>query len=119
MLRFNEEVFDEFITGTAATWYTAATDNGLAGSVDNYSLFALTTNVSGTTPTITIYADQSGDNQTWDLGAIAKISGAMSSGLLLQSGRVSPVSPFVRFRITLGGTDPECRLQLTITGREF
>lgn len=116
MLRLNRQVFDEIITGTATTWYTSAADNALVASIDSYTIFAVATNVSGTSPSVNVYVDQSCDNQTWILGGTPALSGGLTEGLVLQGA--GALTPFLRLRVTLGGTAPQCRLRLTVTGRD-
>ena len=115
---FNVDAFDEIITGTAMTWYTAAAFNPVIGAADEFVLFAFVTNVSGTSPALSVYVDQSGNNRTWILGGSPLISSALSNNLLLQGTQGTSAS-FIRLRMAMTGTTPQCRLRLTVTGRNY
>lgn len=95
---------------------TTCPDNALLGAVDLYTVFAVATSVSGTLPSVNVYVDQSCDNRTWILGSSAIISGALSEGQVLHG--TGPFAAFLRLRVTLGGTSPQCRLRLRVAGRD-
>lgn len=122
MLTFNMDVFDEFITGTATTWYTAAELNQVLGSADSAVIIAHATSVTGA-PSLSVYVDQSADNRTWALQGTAGLSVAtVTENSMAQTFFLPGVSgtlSFMRLRITLGGTNPGagCRLKLSATGR--
>lgn len=124
MRAFSKDVFDEIISGTGNTWYTPGSFNDLLGSVDFLGIFAATTNVSGTTPTLTVQVQHSPDGQNWvSVSGTPEISAtliASNTGYYGSDNGISPVlASFVRLQITLGGTSPQCRLKVSVTGRTF
>lgn len=124
MREFSKDVFDEIISGTGNTWYTPGSFNDLLGSADFLGIYAATTNVSGTSPTLTIQTQHSADGQNWvNVSGTAEIPAtaiASNTGYYGSDNGVSPVlASFVRLQITLGGTSPQCRLKLSVTGRTY
>jgi hypothetical protein len=119
MLVFHEHIFDEIITGTADSWYTSSEHNKLFSKADVFTLFVVATDVSGTgTLTLNLHQEFSGDNEHWspfDLVVTGNLSTAgpfVRTGLMFNAGL-----PFARLRASLSGTNPQCRLQLRLTGR--
>jgi hypothetical protein len=114
MLVFHEQVFDETISGTSTTWYTADQHNGLFGAADFFSVFAVATDAVGT---VQINFDESADNQHWFTTTFQ--FGLSVGGNLVDAAPLNnpPALPFGRLRVTLSGTNPTCRLKLTVTGR--
>jgi hypothetical protein len=121
MLTFNAQVFDEFIEGTASTWYTSAIHNDALGRPGSFAVFASATDVSGTSPAVQVFLDSSNDNQNWYQPSTPVISGLISTtpsvGPLTLSGSAGTHGAFHRFRVKLGGTMPKCRLKLGVSGR--
>lgn len=121
MRTFNVEAFDEAISGTGTTWYSAAKLNSLLGSADSLAIQAWVTNASGTTPTITVQLEHSGDAENWlPVAGSPEISTAVSSNAVYygsQVGFIPMLLGYVRLRVSMGGTSPGCRLKLHVTGR--
>src|SRR6266545_5877224 len=127
MRTFTLAAFDEVLTGSAVTWYTSANYNTILGSADWIGVHAVTTDASGTSPTLTCQIEHSGDARNWVsvqgtpeidhqavlLGQENTFSGAIPTLLY------PPLLKFVRIKLFLGGTAPQCRLKLHITGRAF
>ena len=119
-------VFDDFISGTGTTWYSGAEFNAKIGMADMFAVFALVQPpVSGTSPTVTVASQHSVDGRNWiatgstELSAVAiAANGAYYGG---NPGHFfgAALAPFVRLAITLGGTSPQCRLKLYVTGRSL
>lgn len=114
--------FDDVITGTAATWYTSADHNGPLGFADALEIHAVTTNVSGTSPALTCQVEHSANGRHWlnaqasaEIGAVAISNDASFLGVVPLLN--PPLLTFVRIRISLSGTSPQCRLKLHVTGR--
>ena len=63
MLSLHAQVFDEIITGTTSTWYTSSQFYEAVGASDTWSIHACASFVSGTNPTLTVYAEHSSDGQ--------------------------------------------------------
>jgi hypothetical protein len=119
MLVFHEHIFDEIITGTEDSWYTSSEHNKLFATAAVFTLFVVATNVSGTgTLTLNLDMELSGDNEHWfpfDLvmtGTLSTSVPFVKAGFMFTAGL-----PFARLRASLSGTDPQCRLQLRLTGR--
>jgi hypothetical protein len=114
MLLFNQQVFDEIITGTGTTWFSGVQYNTLLGSADHLLLMGYVTSVTGTSPTVTQGWEHSADGQEWVTNTVSPV--AISEGTKL----LTPVYgylPYMRLRITLGGTNPSCRLRFMAAGR--
>lgn len=126
MKLFNQTVFDENIASTATTWYTSAEHNDRLGLPDVLMIQAVATNVTGTTPTLTLQVEHCADGQNWinlkPTGgpeiAAAAINTTPVNYAYVSSVTTIPLS-FVRFRISLGGTSPQCRLKVLVTGRTY
>ena len=123
MRTLNVLAFDEVIVGTGKTWYTPQNLNAELGQCDIFALHAFTTGVAPTS-TLTVAFEHSGDGQHWtplsaaaELNAVSISSDASSYGFM--PGTAGHPARFVRAAIALGGTSPQCRLKLFITGRTF
>jgi hypothetical protein len=120
-------VFDDLIVGTATTSYSSAAFNDVLGQGDSIAIQACTRGVSGTTPGIAIQAEHSSDGQMWlNVGTTGpEISTTIASDQSYYGrttgGFGGPPLPlaFVRLRITLTGTNPQCYLKLYVTGRNI
>lgn len=130
MRAFTISAFDEILIGTATTWYTSADYNALLGSADWIGLYAVTSSANGTSPTLTCQIEHSGDARNW----VTLLTGTTTEidhqpiSTSQETALASPQSPaetlldpvmlrFVRVKMFLGGTAPQCRLKLYITGR--
>lgn len=112
------QVFDDIISGTATTWYTPAGLNEKLGT-DTHAIHACVTQVSGTSPTLTVVYQTSADNQNWwSLPVISGTSVSNEASFAVSKNSIVPVMANVRFAVTLGGTSPVCRLKLYFTGRD-
>lgn len=118
---FNLDVFDEGISGTSTTWYTPARLNDKLGTADVFAIMAYVTTVSGTSPTLTVQTQHSADGQNWLSVGSAEIStGIAGNTVYYGQDNYTPVHlAFVRLKINLGGTSPQCRLKLSVTGRSI
>jgi hypothetical protein len=118
---FTVEAFDEIISGTTSAWYTPAQFNDQLGSVDGLTLHAVTTDVTGSFPTLTCGVETSANGMDWiAYGSTPAINGvSIASGDVKEGvhGFMSFFLRFVRVKITLQGSSPKCRLRLHITGR--
>jgi hypothetical protein len=114
--------FDDMIVGTATTWYTADEFNDLLMRGDGFAVQACTKKVSGTSPTITVYAEHSENAEHWIAVPTAVINGAIAEGSSL-GGYLDGFAPVLmsrlRLKISLGGSTPRCRLKLYVTMRVF
>jgi hypothetical protein len=121
MLVFHEHIFDEIVTGTADSWYTSSEHNKLFATADVFTLFVVATDVSGTGAlTLNLDVEASADNEHW-LSPEPVMSGTLlTSGPFVGTGFFFTFGlPFARLKAALGGTNPQCRLQLRLTGRTF
>lgn len=130
MRDFTVNVFDEYINGTATTWYTSSAHNDLLGSADDLLIQAVPDQVSytGTAATLTLAVEHSCNGLDWLAVAAApfpttpEINGVQitnETGMLgVRTMWMPPLLSFIRFRITLGGgTASACRLKVWVTGR--
>ena len=121
MLIYNADVFNEVITGTSTTWFSYAPFNATLGSSDLASVFAYTTNVTGTGTQLNIFGDVSNDGRVWFISQSAFFPGTNLTNGLVQQAFLSQFSfSFMRLRFTLSGlSTAQCQLKLTVTGRSF
>lgn len=122
MLLIHAKVFDDVIAGTTNAWYSSVGFQESVGASDVFAIHACTTFVSGTGPTLTVLAEHSSDSQNWtqvgtlpEVNAVPIVNEGSHYGARNGFGRVA--GAFLRFRVTLAGTSPACRLQLYVTGR--
>lgn len=118
MAGLNQEIFDEFVAGTGSTWYSPASLNNALGADDGLLVVATVTNVAGTSPSLSVFFDSSGDNQNWVLGTAPDlVVGPPMTERAMAQASAKQLNGFLRMRVTLGGTSPQCRLRLWVTGR--
>jgi hypothetical protein len=122
MRLFHAQVYDENIEGTTAL-YTDPSNNGLFGSVEELSIFAVADTVSGTTPTLTVQIEESADQIHWvnkiptaEINAQA-LSLTVKTVVVGRDNGSVPSSGFLRLRVSLGGTTPKAHVRLWVTGR--
>lgn len=119
MLLFNQDVFDEVITGTTTTWYTAASFNALLGSGDRLLVLAYPTGIP-TATNLTVYLESSSDDQHWVTPAAPLWSAKSLTEGQVEKAQASDLPAFNRLKISLGGSGgSQCRLKLSVTGRAF
>lgn len=130
MLVFHQKVFEGGLSGTTAA-YSLPDFNALLGQAVRWYVLARVTNVTGTTPTITVKLQHSNtgmSSEFKDLNtvAVAPISGAaltanvinlIEGSLRHTDANVSVPAAYVRAEISLGGTSPNANVELWITGR--
>jgi hypothetical protein len=122
---FHRLVFDGYVNGTANV-YSDPMLSTLLGSVDQLAIGGYTTQVSGTSPTLTVQVEHSFDNVRWQNrnGAPEVSSAALSTSVETPfvgydgdpTQRPSP--EFVRLRLALGGTSPAGQLRVWVTGHD-
>ena len=120
MRLFNEMVFDDFITGSSTKWYTPNSFCERLGEADYISLFARSTLVSGTSPTLTIRVEHSPDGEHWtnvnttaEINANSITEGAAFGGF----DGTHQLLGYVRCSVAMVGTSPKCRLKLYVSAR--
>lgn len=114
--------FDDFIVGTATTWYTSADHNDGMGMADTLVIHAVTTNISGTTHTVSCQVEHSADARHWlSVQSSPEVTGSMVNDKSFFGAVSYPnlvLLTFVRIRIWLGNNaSAQCRLKLHVTGR--
>lgn len=111
--------FDEIIAGTGNTWYTPESYQSEIGACDFLVVTAQVTGVSGTLPTLTCQFEQSADGRNWLAnGATPEINGwGFANDGITSAAPGNPFLRLMRLKITLGGTNPACRLKLFVAGR--
>lgn len=117
------KVFDNIINGTTPVYTSAEFDRAI-GNCDLFALHAFVTGVSGTAPTMTVASELSADDQNWIATGFTEINvSALQSNTSYQgynygdAPNFAQFGPFLRFKITLGGTSPKCQLKLYATCR--
>jgi len=119
---FHIDLYDDNMEGTTAL-YTDPSHNALLGSVEKLSIFAITDTVSGTSPTLTVQIEESGDQVHWvnkagtpEINAVALSTSALTTAVGRDAGG-TPSNGFLRLRVVLGGTSPKAHVRLFVTGR--
>jgi hypothetical protein len=114
--------FDDFVMSTT-TVYTTMALNETLGAFDKLTIQAVCDSATGTTPTITVAIQHSGDQRTW----IAKNGTAEINAFAVTVATPSTIGGdtsatgsmgFVRLAITLGGTTPTMHVKLWVTARD-
>lgn len=123
-----EQLFDKDIAGAGVTWYTGAEYNDVLGAADALVFQVLVANVSGTFPTLTVGVEHSSDNQHWvsimpvsqtgvpEIDALP-ISDNQSLMIYKDGFENGVLLAYIRLAVSLGGSDPACRLKLFACGR--
>lgn len=122
MRLYHLQVFDDIISGTSSTWYSNADHDSTLGGADWIVVGAVTSSVSGTSPSLSLFVEYSGDGINWSSPFPPLLGGSISNqGLhanVLSPGGTFPVLlSHIRLKFTLSGTNPQCRLRLYVTGR--
>lgn len=123
MQAFHVLVFDDALEDTTSVYIDPKFNADLAAA-DKLQIMGVATQISGTTPTLTVQVEHSPDNRHFvPKSRTAEIDAAsLASPPVLVSGNdpgTVPSGGFVRLRIALGGTSPKARLRLWVTGRSF
>lgn len=116
-------LFDDTLSGTSATWYSPSQFNDELGKHDVIAIAAAVTEVSGSSPTLSVAVEGSSDGEHWvptGAGGNPNISTVISANNTYFASTGMAVLPaFIRLSATLGGTGPACRLKLSVTCRDF
>jgi len=122
MRAFHVLAYDGTIDGTTSVYIDAGLNDQL-GTADQLRLAAVTDAVSGTSPTLTVQVEHSGDNLNWlsrfgtpEINAVALSTTAPTTTLANAASSALPAA-FVRLRIQLGGTSPRAHVRVWATGR--
>ncbi|MBI4703818.1 MAG: hypothetical protein HY744_22135 [Deltaproteobacteria bacterium] len=123
MRQFQQVVFDRYVNGTT-TVYSDAAFNDLLGQFNQLSIQACCSEIAGTSPTLTVNVETSGDQQTWHskFGSGSEpISGvSLTAASNTHWGKDTGSTPSlgaVRLTITLVGTSPAARIRIFACGR--
>ncbi len=124
MLRTSELIFDDVVQGTSDV-YTDPKWNEKLGVADVFTVGAIASQAGGTSPTLTVQVEQGPDERRWEnRNTTAEINGVTLSKTAENVETANDGDPagatrlaFVRLRIQLGGTDPQARLKIWVTGR--
>jgi len=125
MRKMNLLAFNDFVMGTTAV-YTPAELNAQLAVYDNVSFQSVSDQVSGTTPTLTVQIEHSGDNRNFHTkNATAEINGVSLSATATTvtfgydtSATTIPLLSNVRLKISLAGTAPVAHVKIHLTGRD-
>jgi hypothetical protein len=116
---FHVKVFEERIEGTTAVYSSPEFDDLLA-SASTVIIVAWVTNVSGTSPTLTVAIEQSPDRVHWIPAEASQINAESIPPTPNPFGGdpATPGTGFARLKITLGGTTPAADLAIWVTGHD-
>ncbi len=116
-------VFDDFINGTTSV-YTPSQLNDVLGRSDQIAAHAVSDQASGTSPTITVRIQASGDNRNFDdkagsaLIATSNLTANATNSHHGADGGSTQNDAYVRLAITLGGTSPSAHVKLYVCLRD-
>ncbi len=124
MRSFHVLAYDDVVQGTSAT-YTPPHFDDLLGAVEQLSICVSASQVSGTSPTLTVQIEQGPDQIRWEnRNTTAEINGAALSATADNVETANDGDPtattrlaFARLRIQLGGTAPQARVKVWVVGR--
>jgi S1-C subfamily serine protease len=116
MRLFTEQVFDMVLSGTGP-WHTSDALTEVLGSPDAFAVQAVATGVSTPAPTLTVVAEHSADSQNWHPSPSPAINQAISNGSTF-AGAGQVLLGRMRFKVTMSGSSPACRLKVYVTGRQ-
>lgn len=89
--------------------------NATMGAGDRVIVHCLVNEASGTSPTVTVRAEDSSDGENWTEVGSSPVIGSFSVGGQpeMQRGVVEfPHARFLRFKVEVGGTNPAATLSL-------
>lgn len=114
--------FDDFVMSTT-TVYTTQALNETLGAFDKLTIQAVADQIAGTSPTVTVRIEHSGDQRNWVVkNGTAEINafGITVATPTTIGGDTSLVGSmgFVRLSLTLGGTSPTAHIKLWVTARD-
>jgi hypothetical protein len=116
-------VFDEWIL-TTDNHFTSSELNYLLASGERYHLQAVTDNVTGTLPTLTVEYQHSADERNFvakntapEINAAPLVVGATTSVVGLDSSGTRAHHHAARLAIKLGGTAPTAHVKVFVTFR--
>lgn len=122
MRLFHVEAYDDVLEGTSTTYSDPRLDEVL-GSVERLRLFVVATDVSGTSPTLTVRIEEGPTGERWsnkagtaEINAVALSTSAVNLVRGADAGG-TPGAGQARLAITLGGTSPRAQLRIYVTGR--
>ena len=124
MRSFHVLAYDDVVAGTTAA-YTPPHLDDLLGAVESLSFMVSASQATGTSPTLTVQVEQSPDEIRWEnRNTTAEINASSLSGTadnIKTANDGDPAGttrlPYARLRIQLGGTTPQARVKLWVTGR--
>jgi hypothetical protein len=125
MRKQNTEVFNDFVYATAIdTVWTDAKFNDVLGRFDQTSIIAVADSVAGTTPTLSVQIEHSGDGRNWvKKNATAEINAqtitaTATTTLAGNDPGTTPLAAFVRLSVWLGGTTPVAHVRIYVCNRD-
>lgn len=124
---FHELAFEGYVsTNTSSANYSLSHLDEKMGAVDMIHVSGFATQVIGTSPTLTVQIESSIDRHNWYSTAspiISAITVAPGQETLFQANDVNPYAfskfRFVRLKMTMGGTSPQGRFCIWVTGRDW
>ncbi len=119
---FTIELFNQYITGTA-TVASAAEHRELLGRADVLVIQVVVTKSAGTSPTLTLEIEHSNDGKRTDTHSTPISAASLTitpfNTIVAAGSTTDPLAAQVELALTLGGTNPEAYVQVTVTGRTF
>ena len=123
MKALNLLVFDDTISDLQTAWYTPESYNDQLGQHDQIAVQASVGDVSGTSPSLMVLIEHSADGRHWlPVGAVPDIWVDLTPNTVFyasQAGNAPPLLGFVRLNVSLAGMQPQCRLKLFVTCRDY
>ena len=118
---FCDKCFEQGISGTTAI-QTTPEKYAMFAQAEKFFLQARATQVSGTSPTLTVAIEHSNDGVTWTtkatpISAFGLSAGAINGTTGSDLGTAAVGGAKVRLTISLAGTTPSAFVEIWLTGR--
>lgn len=119
---FTVELFNEYITGTGMV-ISPSEFRDVLGRADVLAIQVYVSKSGGTSPTLTLQVQHGNDGRrivthSTPINA-ASIASVPFEVMVAAGDTADPLGAMVQLAITLGGTNPEAYVQVTVTGRSF
>jgi hypothetical protein len=114
--------FDDHVQGNGVVYLTDTSLNLALALYDKLGVQIVTDNATGTSPTITVELQHSNDGRNWHvkstLVSAQAVSTTASTTFFGSDNGSTPSMALCRLNITLGGTNPSCKVRIHVCARD-
>lgn len=117
---FSGKIFSGVINDTSNTYYSEPPFNAALGAGEKYYVELKSSNVTGTSPTVTVSLETSNDNVNWAVRNNAVISNNAITNTTVLTGQDTGTTVggrFARFGVKAGGTSPNAYVEIWVAAR--